>query len=142
VHVRILFPRLIILNLLILICSPPSYYLQQYGTVEDLIQFWLRHNLLEDAVRHVLANQLDSKLFLDVVLHALSRNMLSKLKDILGKLGADYFRPFFFTFDLELIASSFITQNQIPKWFTSIYWLYASTLLPITCLNYCWSFRF
>jgi uncharacterized membrane protein SirB2 len=30
------------------------YYLQQYGTQQDLLQFWLKYNLLEDAIRYLI----------------------------------------------------------------------------------------
>lgn len=57
------------------------YYLQRYGTSEDLIQFWLRHGLIEDAMRHVVSNHLDARYFNIIVMHAISHNLLARIKE-------------------------------------------------------------
>jgi tetratricopeptide (TPR) repeat protein len=61
------------------------YYLQRYGSSEDLIQFWLRHGLIEDAMRHVVSNHLDSRLFNIIVMHAVSHNLLGRIKEWVAK---------------------------------------------------------
>jgi len=64
------------------------YYLQRYGSPEDLISFWLRHHLLEDALRYILNVQLGNNVFLTVVNHVLSDNLLAKFKETLLKVDA------------------------------------------------------
>lgn len=85
-----------------------SYYLQNYGTPNDLLAFWLRHQLLEDACRYVLshchqlasqaaaeqsavsgavsATNAGNQLFVDLVLYILAHNKLKEFKEILLKI--------------------------------------------------------
>eukprot|EP01125_Pyxidicula_operculata_P020500 TRINITY_DN7594_c0_g1_i1.p1 TRINITY_DN7594_c0_g1~~TRINITY_DN7594_c0_g1_i1.p1 ORF type:complete len:2393 (+),score=520.52 TRINITY_DN7594_c0_g1_i1:11-7189(+) len=62
------------------------YYLQRYGAPEDLISFWVRHHLLEDALRYILNASLSSTMFLQVVNKVLSDNLLVKFKEILLRI--------------------------------------------------------
>jgi zinc finger FYVE domain-containing protein 26 len=81
------------------------YYLQNYGTPNDLLAFWLRHQLLEDACRYVLghchqlaateqsasinnnnATNAGNQLFIDLVLYILAHNKLKEFKEILLKI--------------------------------------------------------
>jgi zinc finger FYVE domain-containing protein 26 len=92
------------------------YYLQQYGTQQDLLHFWLKYNLLEDAMRYLInqcsiatsytvgsnnsntvinsndrgsANDLQQQiasLFIELVLHVISHDDLSQFKQVLQKI--------------------------------------------------------
>uniref|UniRef100_A0A6B2L006 ZFYVE26-like TPR repeats domain-containing protein n=1 Tax=Arcella intermedia TaxID=1963864 RepID=A0A6B2L006_9EUKA len=62
------------------------YYLQCYGTPDDLVKFWLRHNLIEDALRYILNAQLDVTVFQTVITAVLKTNQLQKFKEILLKI--------------------------------------------------------
>ena len=64
------------------------YYLQRFGSEEMIIKFWLRHDLLEDCLRHMDSKPppYDTKLLLLVVNHALSRNIFGRFRDALYKI--------------------------------------------------------
>jgi len=42
--------------------------------------------MIDDALRHVVNTQLEKKLFMDVLLHALTRNLMPKVKESMNKL--------------------------------------------------------
>lgn len=67
------------------------YYLQRFGSEEMIIKFWLRHDLLEDCLRHMDSKPppFDTKLLLLVVNHALSRNIFGRFRDALYKIDKD-----------------------------------------------------
>lgn len=67
------------------------YYLQRFGSEEMIIKFWLRHDLLEDCLRHMDSKPppYDTKLLLLVVNHALSRNIFGRFRDALYKIDKD-----------------------------------------------------
>lgn len=67
------------------------YYLQRFGSEEMIIKFWLRHDLLEDCLRHMDSKPppYDTKLLLLVVNHALSRNIFPRFREALYKIDKD-----------------------------------------------------
>lgn len=67
------------------------YYLQRFGSEEMFIKFWLRHDLLEDCLRHMDSKPppYDTKLLLLVINHALSRNAFGRFKEALYKIDKD-----------------------------------------------------
>ena len=67
------------------------YYLQRFGSEEMMIKFWLRHDLLEDCIRHMDSKPppYDTKLLLLIVNHALSRNIFPRFKEALYKIDRD-----------------------------------------------------
>lgn len=63
------------------------FYLQKYGSDELLMQFWLRHNLIEDALRHLMCKPtIEHKVFMCIVRHALSHNLFLRFKDAIHKM--------------------------------------------------------
>jgi zinc finger FYVE domain-containing protein 26 len=43
------------------------YYIKSFGTAVDVINFWLRHHLLEDAINYCCSHAIDGTLFLTTV---------------------------------------------------------------------------
>eukprot|EP01119_Soliformovum_irregulare_P019994 TRINITY_DN6426_c0_g1_i1.p1 TRINITY_DN6426_c0_g1~~TRINITY_DN6426_c0_g1_i1.p1 ORF type:complete len:1202 (+),score=377.45 TRINITY_DN6426_c0_g1_i1:319-3606(+) len=57
------------------------YYLTKYGTHRQLIQFWIKHGLLDDSCRYTFANKLPAKMFVEeVVMWSIFFNAVPELK--------------------------------------------------------------
>lgn len=74
------------------------YYLQRYAPPSELISFWLKYQLIEDALRYILNVSLDHSLFILVIHRCISNNSftrywykfssfnLNRFKDTLNKI--------------------------------------------------------
>jgi hypothetical protein len=65
-----------------------SYYLQRYGSNKNVVRFWLRHRLLEDACRFVFAKKLSPSFFVEEILqYCLSNGIVADLQTALKRIG-------------------------------------------------------
>jgi hypothetical protein len=50
------------------------YYLQRYGKPKDLMAFWMRRGLYDDALKYLLATRLGGREFIIILDQALEEN--------------------------------------------------------------------
>lgn len=91
------------------------FYLKKFGTPGDMLAFWLRHNLLEDAIRYVCSHTLSSQLFLNTLIkHCASRGMLPTLQRLLVSQPRDKGRPY-----MEMVCD-WLTAHRV--WLVLLEW--------------------
>lgn len=84
------------------------YYLKTFGQPHDVISFWLRHNLLEDAVNYGCSHKIDEALFLDtIVRHCATRGILPTLQKLLLGQPGERGQPFL------LIVCKWLSLHQV-----------------------------
>lgn len=67
------------------------YYLTKFGSNEDIINFWMRHNCYEDVLRLILQKSLNSKIFIEVGLRVIHTSGNEAFQSILAKIGLFFF---------------------------------------------------
>ncbi|KAL6058640.1 Nuclear pore complex protein Nup85 [Balamuthia mandrillaris] len=66
------------------------YYLRRYGASRQLISFWTRHGMLEDACVYVVNHNLSPSVFIEEIFqYSISHGRIPELKQVILKIGME-----------------------------------------------------